>query len=177
MLAAAREKQIASLVLIAAPGTRGSDLVLEQQQHALDLLKATDEERKAKIELQTKIQAAVISGSGWESIPPNLRDQADSAWFRSLLLFDPQKVMQKIEQPILIIQGDLDQQVFPHHADQLAALARTRKKVPPAEAVHLPGINHLLVPAKTGDVAEYASLPDKTVTPVVAKTIADWLKK
>ena len=177
MLAAAREKQITSLILIAAPGTRGSDLVLEQQQHALDLIKASDEERKAKIELQAKIQAAVMTDTGWDSIPPDLRAQADSAWFKSLLLFDPQKVMQKIEQPILIIQGDLDQQVFPHHADQLTALARTRKKAPPVEAVHLPGINHLLVPATTGDVAEYGSLPDKTVTPAVAKTIADWLKK
>jgi hypothetical protein len=177
MLAAAREKQIASLILIAAPGTRGSDLVLEQQQHALDAIKASDEERKAKIEMQAKIQSAVMTDSGWESLPPAVRDQADSAWFRSLLLYDPQKVMQRIEQPILIIQGDLDQQVFPHHADQLAALARVRKKSPPVEVVHLPGINHLLVPATTGDVAEYASLPDKTVTPAVAKTIADWLKK
>jgi len=177
MLAAAREKQIASLILIAAPGTRGSDLVLEQQQHALDLIKATDEERKKKIELQMKIQAAVMTDAGWESIPPELREPADSAWFKSLLLFDPAKPMQKIEQPILIIQGDLDQQVFPHHADQLASLARARKKAPPVEAVHLPGINHLLVPATTGDIAEYGSLPDKTVTPVVAKTIADWLKK
>lgn len=177
MLAAAREKQIASLILIAAPGTRGSDLVLEQQQHALDVIKASDEERKAKIDMQNKIQSAVMTGSGWDSLPPAVRDQADSAWFKSLLLFDPQKVMQRIEQPILIIQGDLDQQIFAHHADQLAALARTRKKSPPVEIVHLPGINHLLVPATTGDIAEYASLPDRTVTPAVAKTIADWLKK
>ena len=118
-----------------------------------------------------------MTDAGWESIPPELREPADSAWFKSLLLFDPAKPMQKIEQPILIIQGDLDQQVFPHHADQLASLARARKKAPPVEAVHLPGINHLLVPATTGDIAEYGSLPDKTVTPVVAKTIADWLKK
>ena len=67
--------------------------------------------------------------------------------------------------------------MLPHHADQLAALARNRKKSPPVEAVHLPGINHLLVPAKTGDVAEYSSLTDKTVTPAVAKAIANWLKK
>jgi pimeloyl-ACP methyl ester carboxylesterase len=177
MLAASREKQIASLILIAAPGTPGSDLILEQQRHALDLMKVPDAERQAKIDLQTRIQSAVIADKGWESIPPDLRAQADSPWFRSLLLFEPAKVMQKIEQPILIIQGDLDQQVFPHHADQLAALARTRKKSPPSEVVHLPGINHLLTPASTGDVAEYISLPDKTVTPAVAKSIAEWLKK
>jgi len=177
MLAAAHENKISALILIAAPGMRGADLVLEQQRHALDLISASDQERKAKIELQARIQEAVITDKGWESIPKELREQADSAWFRSLLLFDPAKVMPEIEQPILIIQGDLDQQVLPHHADQLSALARNRKKSPPVEAVHLPGINHLLVPAKTGDVAEYSSLTDKTVTPAVAKAIANWLKK
>lgn len=177
MLAAEREDKISSLVLIAAPGMRGRDLILEQQRYALDLMGASEEDRKAKIELQTRIQEAVITDKGWESIPKELREQADSAWFRSFLLFDPAKVMPDIEQPILIIQGDLDRQVFPHHADQLAALAKNRKKAPPVEAVHLPGINHLLVPAKTGDVSEYSSLPDKTITPAVVKTIADWLKK
>jgi hypothetical protein len=177
MLAAAREDTISSLVLIAAPGTPGSDLILEQQKHALDLLGVPDAERQAKIELQTKIQDAVVTDKGWDTIPPELRAQADTAWFKSLLLFEPAKVMQKIEQPILIIQGDLDKQVFPHHADQLGALARTRKKSPPVEVVHLPGINHLLTRATTGDVAEYGSLPDKNITPDVAKTIGTWLKK
>jgi len=177
MLAAAREEDISSLVLIAAPGTPGSDLILEQQKHALELMGASEEERKAKVELQTRIQEAVVTEKGWETIPPELRAQADTAWFRSLLLFDPAKVMPKIEQPILIIQGDLDQQVTPHHADQLGALARTRKKSPPVEVVHLPGINHLLTPAKTGEVAEYATLPEKNITPEVAKRIATWLKK
>lgn len=177
MLAAEREDRITSLILIATPGMRGADLILEQQRHALDLMAASDQERQAKIELQTRIQNAVITDKGWESIPKELREQADSAWFRSFLLFDPAKVMPDIKQPILIIQGDLDQQVFPHHADQLASLARNRKKSPPVEAVHLPGINHLLVPATTGDVAEYGSLTDKTITPAVAKAIGDWLKK
>jgi fermentation-respiration switch protein FrsA (DUF1100 family) len=85
--------------------------------------------------------------------------------------------MPKVKQPILVIQGDLDQQVFPHNADRLVELARQRKKAAPAEALHLPGINHLLVPAKTGDVSEYVSLPDKTITPDVAKAIAEWLRK
>ena len=35
----------------------------------------------------------------------------------------------------------------------------------------------VLVPAKTGDVSEYVSLPDKNVTPAVPKAIADWLRR
>ena len=85
MLAAAREKKISALVLIAAPGTLGADLVLEQQRHLLDEMKAPEAERQAKIELQQRIHAAVIADKGWEAIPPELRAQADSTWFRSLL--------------------------------------------------------------------------------------------
>ena len=43
-------------------------------------------------------------------------------------------------------------------------------------AVVLSGINHLLVPAKTGDVSEYGTLPDRTISPEVATKIAAWLK-
>jgi pimeloyl-ACP methyl ester carboxylesterase len=177
MLAAARENKIASVILIAAPGTPGSELILEQQRHVLDLLATPEAERQSKIELQKRIQAAVMTDKGWEGIPPELKEQAESPWFKSLLLFDPAKVMPKIKQPILIIQGDLDRQVFPHHADTLAEMARARKKSPPVELVHLPGLNHLLVPAQTGEVSEYGVLPVKTVSPAVAKTIVDWLNK
>lgn len=177
LLAAARQKKIGSLVLIAAPGTSGADLVLEQQRQALDVMKVDEPDRQAKIELQQKIQAAVMSETGWEFLPPGMRAQADSAWFRSLLLFDPAKALAKVRQPIFVLQGDLDQQILPHHADKLGELARARKKSGAVEVLHLSGINHLLVPATTGAVSEYSGLKDKTVTPAVAKAIADWLKK
>ena len=85
--------------------------------------------------------------------------------------------MPKVKQPILIVQGDLDTQVPPAHADRLAQLARARKNTPPAEVVHIPGVNHLLVPATTGEVAEYTQLSGKTVSPQVAEAIAAWLRK
>jgi uncharacterized protein len=177
MLAASREKKIGRLVLIAAPGRPGNELILEQQQHALDVMKTPEAERRAKIELQKKIQAAVIADKGWEGIPPALRAQADSPWFRSLLVFDPAKVMSKVKQPILILQGDLDTQIPPAHADALAELARARKKAGPVELVHLPGVNHLLASAKTGEVSEYSTLEEKKIVPAAATAIAEWLEK
>jgi pimeloyl-ACP methyl ester carboxylesterase len=177
MLAAGREQKIASLVLIASPGTTGAELILRQQQHQLDVMKATAADREEKVKLQKQIQQAVVSGTGWEGVPENLRKQADTPWFRSMLLFDPAREMARIKQPILIIQGDLDTQIFPDHADRLGELARGRKKASPVEVVHLPGVNHLLVPATSGEVQEYATLKDKTVSPEVALRIADWLKK
>lgn len=177
MLAAARDKRIARLVLIASPGKPGSELILEQQSHLLDVLRTPEPERQAKIELQRKIQAAVIAERGWEGIPPALREQADSPWFRSLLLFDPARAMAKVKQPVLIVQGERDTQVPPAHADALAGFARARKKAPPVEVLRVAGINHLLVPAATGEMSEYAGLREKRIAPAVVSGIAEWLKK
>jgi hypothetical protein len=178
MIAASKEKDIASLVLMATPGTRGADLILEQQRHGLDLLKASEAERKAKIDLQERIQTAVVSGVGWEGLPPEYRRAADTPWFRSFLQYDPARVMKKVRQPVLIIQGALDKQVFPHHADKLAALARARDRdEATVEIALLPGVNHLLVPATSGEVSEYAALPTKQVAPDVAEKIAEFLRR
>lgn len=177
MIAAAKEKDIAAVVLIAAPGTLGADLVLEQQRHSLDLLKSSADERQAKIDMQQRIQTAVLSGVGWEGLPPEFRKTADTAWFRSFLQYDPAAVMKKVRQPLLILQGDLDRQVFPHHADKLAELARARKGSAAVEVAHLPGVNHLLVAAATGEVAEYATLAGKEVVPEVAAKISAFLKE
>jgi uncharacterized protein len=175
--AAAREKKIASLVLIATAGTRGTDLVLEQQQRELDRLNLPEAERAAKIDLQKRIQTAVIDGEGWDELPPEVRRPADTPWFRSVLLFDPAEVMPRVKQPMLIVHGELDTEIPSHHADKLGGLARDRKKdAGPAEVLRVPAINHLLVRATTGDVQEYPVLPEKTISPEIAAAIVRWLK-
>ena len=80
-----------------------------------------------------------MTGVGWDGIPEEMRKRADSPWFKSLLEFDPAKWMPRVKQPVLIIQGALDTQVPPHHADKLEALAGQRKKKPPVEVLRLPG--------------------------------------
>ena len=175
MLAASREKKIASLVLMEAMGTPGVDLILEQQQASLDRLNVPEGERPSKVELQKKILDAAITGQGWEALPPEIRARADSPWYRSLLTFDPAAVMPRIKQPLLIVHGELDKEVLPHHSKRLTEAANTRKKVAPATFVSLPGLNHLLVPAKTGDTSEYLLLPEKRISPEVARAVADWL--
>jgi dipeptidyl aminopeptidase/acylaminoacyl peptidase len=177
LIAAGREDRIKGVVSMAAPGIKGEDLILEQQKHVLDVMKVPEAEKQAKIELQKKIQAAVIAGSGWEGIPDELRKQADTPWFRSLLTYDPAQVMPKVKQPLLIIQGDLDTQVPPAHAEHLAELARARKKAATVETVHIPGVNHLFVPATTGEVSEYSQLKTQAVSPKVVESIVEWVKK
>lgn len=177
MLVASRDKRVAALALVAGPSATGADLILEQQRHALDRAKTPDAEAQEKIALQKQIHQAVITGQGWDSVPATLRRTADTPWFQSLLLFDPAAVMKDVRQPILIVQGALDTQVPPHHAEKLAELARARKRKAQVDLAIVPGINHLLVPATTGEVDEYASLTDKEVANGVTSAIGTWMAK
>lgn len=176
LLAARRERKIKALVMVASPGTTGQELVLEQQGTALKQIGATESEWREKVELQTRINRAVLRDGEWEGIPDALRRQADTPWFRSLLEFDPARVMRRVRQPILVIHGELDQQVLPYHADRIEALASQRnRRGATIEVARLDGINHLLVPATTGSVSEYASLADHEVSPRIAETVVDWI--
>ncbi len=179
MLTAGRERgKVGAIALLAGPSTNGATIVLEQQKHLLDQMKIDDGQRAEKVALQEKINAAVISGRGWQDLPEAVRKVADTPWFYSFLTFDPERAMRDTRQPVLIVQGELDTQVKPYHADQLAEFARARKTQSPTEVVKVPGMNHLLVAAKTGEVAEYPSLgSDAKVAPQVAAAIAAFMAK
>jgi pimeloyl-ACP methyl ester carboxylesterase len=177
LMAAAKDKRIAAVGLIATPGTTGSDIVLAQQQRLLSRMKLSPEEKQAKVDAQKKIHEAVMTGKGLELLPPDVRRTVDTAEFQSLLMSDPAKLVRNVRQPLLIVQGELDTQVEPQNADTLEALARKRKNAPTVEVVKVPGINHLLVPATTGEADEYGTLKDKQVSQVVTQAIVTWLKK
>lgn len=175
LLAAAREKRIARVVLIGAAGTKGADLVLEQQQAALRKTSIAEAEKQKRVELQQRIHAALLGDGNWSGVPEELRRQADSLGFASLLAFDPAVVIPKVRQPMLIVAGERDMQVPAHHAQKLASAAKARKKDPGALVVTIPGVNHLLSPAQTGEPEEYPTLSVRQISPDVAKAIASWI--
>ena len=177
LLAASREKRFAAVVAIAGPATTGAELVLEQQQRALDRLTLPAAERERRVAIQKQLQAAVLTGRGWDSIPADLRKQADTPWFQSLLAFNPARVIRNVRQPLLFIHGDLDRQVPVAHADRLADLARRESDSKAVEVTIVRGVNHLLVPATTGEVSEYAALTDRNVSRDVTTVINGWLAK
>jgi pimeloyl-ACP methyl ester carboxylesterase len=176
MLAASKEDRIRALVLIATPGTDGAELNMAQLTHQLERSNRSESERQAAIALQKQIHTAAASGKGWESIPPAMRLQAETPWFQSFLSFEPAEAMEDVDQPLLIVQGMLDTQVFPQNGDRLLALAQARDDGT-VELVRVPGVNHLLTPAATGEIEEYGTLADKRVSPDVTGPIAAWLGK
>ena len=176
MLAASREKRVAAMVSLAAPALKGADFVLEQQQLQLDRMRTPAAEREAKIALQRRIDAAVLSGKGWEGIAPELRRRADTPWFQSLLAFDPGKTAHDLDGPMLILHGTVDREVPVAHADKLVAAAQKGDRDRVAVKV-LPGVNHLLQAATTGDLAEYATLSGKGVSADVLTAVVGWLQR
>ena len=166
LIAGSRSGEIDGVITIGGAGTRGGDLILERQQKVLDALNLPPADRQERIELQKKIQAAVTGTGSWTGVPDAMRRQADTPWFRSVLLFDPAVVMTRVKQPILILHAELDPNIPASEADRLSALAKARKKDPGTEVSRIPGVTQTL-----------AAPNAKTVSPAVATTITEWIKK
>jgi len=177
LLAASRERRIAAAVSIAGPGSTGAETVLEQQRLELEGLKLPAEEREKRIALQQQVHSAVLTGKGWDTVPPQVRKEADTPWFQSLLTFDPAKVLDDVRQPMLFVHGALDRQVPVEHVERLSGIAQKESKSKSVEVVVVRGVNHLLVPAITGETSEYGTLPDRSVSKDVSKAVTDWLTK
>ena len=176
--AAARERDIDAVVLLAVPGTPGAEFVLEQQQNRLARMQTTDAERQRQIALQTQIVEAALGEGSWDNVPENLRRRADTPWFRSFLEFEPAEVVTRARQPVLIAHGEVDERVPVAHADRLAAVAETRRrKESTVEVAKLPGVNHLLLASDPGAVSNYAQLFDQQVAPEVIEVLDDWLSR
>ena len=175
LLAASRERRIAA-VTIAAPSITGSERILEQQRHVLERMDIPPAERVAKIELQSRINAAVMSGRGWRRCHRST-EAGGHALVPELSDVRPRQSHQDVRQPVLFIHGELDAEVPVSHLDRLGELAQKEGRSRSVAVVAVRGVNHLLTPAVTGDVAEYASLTNRNVSSDVTKAIAEWLTK
>jgi dienelactone hydrolase len=176
MLAAGRDDKIAALVSLAGPATTGGELLLEQQRRHSTRCSCL---RGARI---TRGAAEADSrrgghGQGLGHDSSGMRRQADTPWFQSVLLFDPASTIRRVKQPMLLVHGALDQQVPVAHAERLAAQARKESRSKSVDLVIVKGVNHLMAPATTGEVAEYATLTDRNVSMDVSAAVTGWLTR
>jgi pimeloyl-ACP methyl ester carboxylesterase len=175
MIAAAKERRLAAVISLAGASTTGSELILSQQQRALEQSQLSAQDRASRVAMQKQIHTAVLTGKGWEGVPPNLRKEADTPWMQSVLLFDPAKTLEDVRQPILFVHGAIDHEVEPVNGERLAEIARKEGKSKSVELVVVRGVNHLLTPAITGEIKEYATLDDRTVSKDVTEAVNGWL--
>ena len=86
-------------------------------------------------------------------------------------------MLDNVRQPLLIVHGEIDRETPVAHADKLATLAREKSKSKSVDIVIVRGVNHLLVPAVTGNTSEYGTLTDRSVSKDVTKVVTDWLTR
>jgi pimeloyl-ACP methyl ester carboxylesterase len=130
-----RDDRVGAVALLEAGSVTGAELVLEQQRELLTRSNASPADQQAKIELQQRINAATLKGSGWEGIPDTLRSAAETPWFQSYLAFDPGRVLRDVHQPLLIVRASGASGIGAHHAERLAEIARARKRKVAVEVV------------------------------------------
>jgi len=191
-MVAARNQDVAFLVMMAGTGVPG-DQVIVAQGEAIDVANGKKPEDAAKSAakqreiihlIETEKDQAVLekeirekmAGENTEAqIGMEIR-QFTSVWFRYFLTYDPATALRKVTCPVLAINGSLDKQVLP---DQ--NLPPIRKALQEAGNQHveideLPGLNHLFQTAKTGSPAEYAQI-EETMSPIALEKISNWIVK
>jgi hypothetical protein len=92
-------------------------------------------------------------------------------------MFEPAQVIVKTRQPMLVMHPMLDREVPAYHGEQLAQLARSRPRGRAAEFAQLAGVNHLLARAATGEISEYGTLTQRSISPAVTLELTSWLAK
>lgn len=203
-MVAARRDNVAFLVLLAATGVDGAD-VIQSQAAAMRRAQGANE---AEIEVLQAINRAVFDvvlaaqpGSDFseeldraveavlEKLPEAERKPAAdrvratinaqrpvlrSDWFRFFLSYDPRPALAKVACPVLAVTGSKDLQVLPGLNLPEIEKALKRGGNPDFEVVELPGLNHLFQKAETGLVDEYIEIPE-TFNPAALARIGDWV--
>jgi hypothetical protein len=189
MLAAAHP-EIAFVVMIGGPGVTGEQILFAQAAAIMKAGGTPDAAVAANTALQKQLFAILREETSMAriaerigAIPAGSKEasaalvkQAASPWMRFFVLYDPAPVLAKVRCPVLAIGAELDLQVLP--AQNLPAIraALTQGGNQDHTVLELPGLNHLLQPAKTGSPAEYAQI-EVTIAPGALDAITAWIQK
>jgi hypothetical protein len=192
-IVAARDKDVAFIVMLAGTGVNGAEIVAEQQKlvalangEPKEKVEKSNAEEKQVLEIvrteknaaeaEKKMRAVAAAGHMPQQQVDAQVKTLLSPWFRYFLTYEPSTSLRQVKCPVLVLNGSLDLQVPP--AQNLPpirkALAEAGNKS--AEIDEMPGLNHLFQSAKTGAPSEYIEI-EETMSPAVLEKIANWVMK
>ena len=160
-LAAAEDRRIAAVVVMAGPGKMGRDILRDQFTRPIQTAPDLPEEERRR--LLSGIEGQLDQWAG------------TNAWTRWFVGFDPLPLARRLRQPVLIMHGALDRQVSVGQADTLAAAIRGGGNRDVTVRI-FPRLNHLFLPTDgDGSPSEYPGLGQTSVPSEVLDTLATWL--
>ncbi len=189
-MVAARNEKVAFIVLMAASGVPGDDVLVEQvrmiadasgapsdqvaamatrQREVLTILKSEPDAAAREQKVRAKLAGAVPEAQ----LAAQLK-MMESPWFRYFLQYNPADALRRVKCPVLAIDGDKDTQVsaqrdLPAIREALLAAGNTH-----VETVDFPELNHLFQTAKSGAPSEYGAI-EETFSPVALNKISGWI--
>jgi alpha-beta hydrolase superfamily lysophospholipase len=190
-LAADGDLAIQFLVLLAAPGITGEQILLSQWRAIataqgtppaqLDQADAINRRLLEQFRLTSdpqeldRLLREVLAGSGLparqiEALVATL----NTPWMQFFIAYDPLPILRRTRPPVLALNGTLDLQVLPELNLPAVAAALADSANPDVTTQLLPGLNHLFQQAQTGLPTEYARI-DQTLSPEVLTLITSWL--
>ncbi len=194
-LIASRTKDVAWIVLLAAPATFGEETLLNQSALIGKAADLTDEQLEASLNfdqaaydlvrtekdpaaLREKLNALVRETGLGAAMPPTVMEtqmrMMESPWFRFFLDYDPLPNLKTLQVPVLALYGQKDLQV-PAKAN-LPVLKQALQDAgnKDVDVRELPDLNHLFQHAYSGTPIEYAAI-EETFSPDAMQIISDWV--
>ncbi|MGB0949496.1 MAG: alpha/beta hydrolase family protein [Marinirhabdus sp.] len=156
----------AGFISVAGPGQAIDDVIVAQLQQQVPALK--DSGRKAFDELRAK--GTVLD------FDPGLTSifrQDIQPFMHSWMQYGPKTEIQKLNMPVLIINGDKDIQVAVSEAELL------KEARPGAQLAIIAGMNHIFKEIKGGDIENRKSYnqPERPIMPLLVEKIATFIKQ
>lgn len=202
LIVAARNKKVDFLIQLAAVGTNGKDVLVEQQY--LIPLKSGNDEKAARLNsmvydslttiLQTvpkddfALKVNEFVKRNYQQFPEEVRTKAneneiassylaflDNDWARQFVVFQAPDYLKKITCPILVLNGSEDIQVPPIKNQESFKQNLSIKSRPKSLVKIIPGVNHLFQTCKSCTVLEYGEL-EETFSEKALQEIVNWMK-
>ncbi len=177
---AAEEPRILAIALMASTGRPLADVMMDQNDAALENSGVTGEEKKKQLAQIRAIFDRIATDEVIEpeSVPKDLRQVLQMLpWLRSHARQDPSKNITKVTCPILILQGGKDFQVSPEKDAKPLVEALSAAGHPNYEMQLFPELDHLFkkAPGKKSQFADY--LTDRPIDSGFLFVLTAWLKK
>lgn len=193
---ASHSKDVAWVVLLAAPATKGQDTLLAQSELIARASGLTEPEIAASLafdrnaydmvrdeknpSILTEKLKTFVKSSGLDGVmPPTVLEpqlrMLTSPWFRFFLDYDPLPSLQSTKCPVLALYGQKDLQVPAKANLPLLQKALSDADNTQAEIRQLADLNHLFQHAYSGSPAEYGAI-EETFSPQALQIIGDWLQ-
>ncbi|MDD4778017.1 MAG: alpha/beta fold hydrolase [Fermentimonas sp.] len=203
-MVAVENDDVKYIVLMAAPGTSGIEIVLDQNENSMKYNKFEPETIEKIQVLNKEIFESLLEWNGsdndrtalrdklsylWEQLPilvklkiekePYLRSQFNgmiTPGYRSFLASNPKEYLEKVKCAVFAINGGNDIQV-PAEKNLTAIMETLHNKGNTNVVTKLyPELNHMFQESITGQPDEYAKI-EQTFSPQVLSDITDWLKR